>query len=98
MGSTNFLTRLRQRSSSEEKLDSLVSRLLQHCGEDPDELEPDQLPGVIDHYVQGDPYRVLAALEAVRTDRESGGMRRSLTDAEREARPPNRPKDQLANL
>ena len=48
-----------------------------------DELEHAQLPDIIDHYVQGDSYRALVALEGVRTDREPGGLRRPLGDAER---------------
>ena len=53
-----------------------LNLFLRHCGEEPDELDPAQLPDIIDHYVQGDPYRALAALEGVRTDREPGGLRR----------------------
>ena len=65
-----------------------LNLFLRHCGEEPDELDPAQLPDIIDHYVQGDPYRALATLEGVRTDREPGGLRRPLGDEERAARPP----------
>ena len=32
-----------------------LNLFLRHCGEEPDELDPSQLPDIIDHYVQGDP-------------------------------------------